>query len=429
MRKWEGGKGSRRGVGVGLSLSGLLLVACASTDGRVEQRDPHVANGETAPYFVARAHEASYVGPGREEEPLADAKTVKIGWFGPSDANHPTAGMMWQAATMAIDDANGAGGVDGTPFELRATWSENPWGTGIKGVLRLVYEERIRALTGAPDGAAAHLLEQVAAKARLTVVNPVSTDKTVNLINVPWVFSCAPGDHVLAPRLARAIVARVGRQPIAIVSSTDHDARRFVKELLSSLHRLALSPGFHLNFLPSATDFAVILERIREDRPAAVAVIGGPLDSARFVGAVREAGLSMPVFGGPAMGQRAFVVRAGASAEGVTFPMLWNAASPNETTQAFRLRFLERFGTEPDHTAAYTYDAMNILFAAVRRAGLNRARIRDAVRDLSSHEGVTGAITWDPTGQNDRPAWLGTIRDGQIERVDAVPPRPARPGH
>jgi ABC-type branched-subunit amino acid transport system substrate-binding protein len=40
------------------------------------------------------------------------------------------------------------------------------------------------------------------------------------------------------------------------------------------------------------------------------------------------------------------------------------------------------------------------LIAAIRQAGLNRTHIRDAVRELSPYSGVTGQITWDPTGHN-----------------------------
>ena len=43
---------------------------------------------------------------------------------------------------------------------------------------------------------------------------------------------------------------------------------------------------------------------------------------------------------------------------------------------------------------------MNIIVAAVKQAGLNRAKIRDAVRALAPYTGVTGAIDWDAFGQN-----------------------------
>ena len=51
-------------------------------------------------------------------------------------------------------------------------------------------------------GPSAHLAEQVVAKARLPLVCPVSSDRTANVANVPWMFSVLPGDNAQAPCLA-----------------------------------------------------------------------------------------------------------------------------------------------------------------------------------------------------------------------------------
>jgi len=321
---------------------------------------------------------------------------------------------MWCAASLAVEQANQTGGCEGLPFRLIGAWSENPWGTGIKDVIRLAYDEKVWAIAGSPDGPSAHLVEQVVAKARLPFVNAISTDKSTNLVNVPWIFSCAPGDHLQAPVLAKAVVSQAGRQGFVLISGTDHDSRLTTTELLAVLNKMKSFAKRHLEIEPDSRNLAMQLQAVREARPAAVVVIAGPLDSARFVMAFRRAGLNLPVFGGPAMGHRLFVQTAGELAEGVTFPLLWHPSTAGERGEEFAQRFADRFGVKPDYTAAYTYDAMSLLVAAVRKAGLNRARVRDAVRGLSPWPGVTGTITWDPTGQNKRPVTLGTIRNGQL---------------
>ena len=68
----------------------------------------------------------------------------------------------------------------------------------------------------------------------------------------------------------------------------------------------------------------------------------------------------------------------------------------------FQTKGLARDGRSPDYTAAHAYDAANIVIAAIRTAGLNRPRIRDAVQALSPARGVTGVIEWDGQGQNRR---------------------------
>jgi len=367
-----------------------------------------------APFFDARSHLTEYAGPGGETLAPDSLEEVRIGWFGPADPDHPEAGAMWLAASLAIEEANRAGGYHGLPFRLIPAWSENPWGTGVKDLARLVYEQNAWALIGAPDGPSAHLVEQVIAKARLSFVSPVSTDKTTNLANVPWTFSCAPGDHLQAKVLAKALIARTAGERFVMVSSTDHDSRVFAIEMLAALDELDAFPARRLEFRPGGADFDSQLESIGQVQPAAVVLLAGPSDSASFLTAMRKSGLSLSVFGGPAMGRRLFIDGASDAAEGVVFPLLWHPLIAGQRSLTFAERFRERFNSEPDYMAAHTYDGMALLITAVRGAGLNRVRIRDALRMLSPWQGVSGRIEWDPTGHNQRLIRLATIQDGQI---------------
>ena len=336
-----------------------------------------------------------YYGPGREEPEPQGLREVLIGYFGPSDPRHPEGGALWLAATQAIQEANREGGYKGLPFRLVPGWSENPWAGGISTVTRMAYIDKVWALIGSIDGASTHLAEQVVAKARLTLINPASTDRTIHGANVPWMFSCVPGDHLLAPLLVRALDGA----PFTLLSATDHDSRAFVTELKSALARSRLSPVSHVEFKTATGELA---QRVTSQ---AVILVAGASDSARVVKALRQAGFAGPILGGPSMGRAIFIEEAGAAAEGVLFPLL---AQPSDS----------RF---PDYAAAHAYDAARLLVAAIRKAGLNRARIRDAVQELSGWQGVTGVIRWDNLGQNERPAVLGTIKDGRVAPVDSRP--------
>jgi ABC-type branched-subunit amino acid transport system substrate-binding protein len=89
--------------------------------------------------------------------------------------------------------------------------------------------------------------------------------------------------------------------------------------------------------------------------------------------------------------------------------------TPGKSANSFEEKFVSRFGNRPDYLAAHTYDAVNLLIAAIRQAGLNRARICDEVRKLSPWQGVTGSIHWDLLGSNSRSIGLGTIKNGSVE--------------
>ena len=372
-----------------------------------------------------RTHAISDAQPVAAAEGDLAGPPVKIGWFGPDDPGHPIGGDMWRAATLAIEHANANGGIERRPIQLMTAWSQDPWGSGVKDVTRLVYDQKVWALAGAPDGAAVHLVEQVVAKARLVFVSCVSTDTTANLANVPWIFSCAPSDDAQARVLSRAIAD--SSQRLVVISCSDHDSRQFASRLMAALNRAGRFPAHHLTFSPGRHDFASILQTVKQSSPDSVVIVAGPDDSARMLKSLKESDSSVRVFGGPAMGHRQFIHAAGETAEDVRFPLIWHPIGHGPEARAFAGEFQQRFGHAPDYTAAYTYDGLGILVEAMREAGFDRERIRDAVRAQSGWGGVTGALTWDDTGQNIGTVRIGTIDDGNAVPVESIPASMSQP--
>ncbi|MBN2593977.1 MAG: ABC transporter substrate-binding protein [Sedimentisphaerales bacterium] len=364
-------------------------------------------------FFDLRTCKTDYAGPGREKSPPVDVKEVLIGYFGPSEPSDPQGGDMWNAACLAIEQANQAGGYNSLPFRLAAGWSENPWGTGVTEVTRMAYVHKVWAVIGGIDGPSTHLAEQVVAKARLTLLAPASTDKTVNLANVPWMFSCLPGDHLQAPVLARAIASEVGEKSFILVSAVDHDSHLFTIELTRSFPRHKIAPSYQFEFKPGQSNHDSLVEEILRTNAHALVVIAPDIESAQIISAVRQKGFDGLIFGGPCMGRHGFVEQAGGAADGVVFPLLYEQGKESDS---FDKIFTARFRRRPDYLAAHTYDAVNILIVAIRKAGLNRALIHDQVRALSPWHGVTGNIQWDPLGSNSRLVGLGTIRDGSVQK-------------
>jgi len=362
--------------------------------------------------------------PGRKTTPASETRTperanpreVLIGYFGPTAPSDHDDVDLWHAAQLAVEEANRSGGCHGAPFRLIPCWSEGPWGSGVAALARMAYEKQLCAVIGGVDGPTAHLAEQVVAKARLPLVSPASTDRSVNLANVPWAFSLAPGDHLAAPPLAAEIARRVGRGPFVILSCDDHDSRFFTAELRKALRAHQLAPRYQFEVRRGERETGPVAAEVAALMPAAAVVVGGASDSARLVSAIRAGGFTGPVFGGPAMGRRRFARDAGAAASGVVFPLLWE---PDAETQGFAKAFQDRCGQPPDYAAAHAYDATRLLLDAVRKAGLDRDRIAQAIRQAAPWAGVTGTNRWDPRGGNTRALRLGTLRDGLPVPLDA----------
>ena len=103
--------------------------------------------------------------------------------------------------------------------------------------------------------------------------------------------------------------------------------------------------------------------------------------------------MDQPFFCSDRCVSEAFVDLAGEHASEVwsTFP--WNPDREDPALDAFRQKYLQLYGVEPDTYAAHAYDGMNMLVWAIQHAGLNRARIRDLLAYRSEpFPGITGDI-------------------------------------
>jgi branched-chain amino acid transport system substrate-binding protein len=320
---------------------------------------------------------------------------VPIGYYGPADPAHPAGGSYWQGATLAIEEANREGGYKGSPFRLVQGWDENPWSGGAATVVRMVYQARVWAIIGGIDGASTHLAEQVVAKALVPLVDPASTDRTVNAAFVPWMFSLMPDDRALMAILVDELIASPHRDSFVMLSATDHDSRVMATEFLSVLSRSKARARRRIDFEAGSHRIAEFAAQVSGTGAKAVVVLAGAADTAAVVRELHRAGPAMPIYGGPATGSRTFLKLAGGAARGVRYP------SPLGTLE-WADTFRTRWGEEPDYAAYHAYDAVRMVVSAICKAGLDRAAIRDALRELSPWSGVSGVVEWDKLGRNTR---------------------------
>jgi len=360
---------------------------------------------------------AEYHGPERDEPDPSNIEEVRIGFFGPCDSRNPFGRNMWRGAKLAVEKANAEGGYQGKPFRLVCRWADDPWGAGSREMTRLVYEERVWAVIGSLDGASTHVAEQIATRTRIALLSPLSGDPSLTHAAVPWMFRLPPDDARVAETLASLAVKKMGFHRIVLLSCGEHDGRTGALEILPALGRLRVAPVLHLTFAPSQSDFSQQIDRILSVSPHAIFLWGPPEPSLRLLLALRERGVNLPVFGSAVFCLPSFIDKAGRAAEGLTTCRLtWQR--DNTHWKSFLKEFEAKFHEIPGDDAALAYDAAAIIVKAIRRAGLNRARIRDAIAEMSGFEGLAGKVTWDNGGGNIASPVPVRVHCGILSRIE-----------
>jgi ABC-type branched-subunit amino acid transport system substrate-binding protein len=357
--------------------------------------------------------EQAFRGPGRDDA-APSVSSVKIGILAPLDGSRAaTYGRrIEQGAMLALEDANDAGGFGGIPFEAVARNDLGLWGASSNELVAL-YEQGVWATVGSLDGANSHIMVRLALKLDMPIVNTATTDPTLTETAVPWIVRCIADDRQISYALALHMYRDRGLRRVALLRSNDRYGRVGTGELVDAMKRLGAPMVLELRFAPGRPDVDVQLERIRQSGADGIVVWGDAEDAAAVVQRLRAVGLDQPVFGPDPLGSLDFLRSAGASAEGVTAVYPFDPSSEDARYRAFASRYEARFGTPPDLYAAHAYDGMSMVVDAIRRAGLNHVRIRDALTGLDRFPGVTGTIPFDATWNDVGPVWMVDIREGR----------------
>jgi ABC-type branched-subunit amino acid transport system substrate-binding protein len=370
----------------------------------------------TEPYYQHYVDQVEYNGAARDLPVAQDVSEVRIGFIGPLE-NHPDAGVgerMLNGASLAIEEANAAGGYGGKPFRLMLHNDSAIWGASSNEVVKMVYDDRVWAIFGSISGDTTHIALRVALRAEVPIVNSASTDPTIPETLIPWYFTDIQDDRVQSYTLARHIYYEVGLKRVAILRVNDRYGRFGVPKFRDASRRLGHPVVIEQKFMPYDTDFRRQLRVINDSRVDGIVLWTDVGKAAMILEQMRELGMKQRVFGSHRTLDDQLLAQAGPAAEGFEAVYPYDPSSTETGWREFVGRYEKRYSEKPDHFAALAYDQMQILLKAICEAGLNRALIRDALYGTQKYKGVTGDMTFDTNDKQIRPMYLGTVRDGQI---------------
>jgi ABC-type branched-subunit amino acid transport system substrate-binding protein len=399
------------------------------------------------PYDLNYIRPNIYTGAGRDIPEPKNLTEVRIGFFGPIDHNPDQlfGQRMLHGAQLAIEEANAQGGYGGKPFRLmlhndydnwqaKAVYGDDRptdptiWGSSSNEAVKMVYDDEDWAIFGSISSEATHIILRVALKAEIPIVNSASTDPTIPETYIPWYFTDLQDDRVQCLTLARRMFTEEGLKRVAILRVNNRYGRFGVLKFRDAARRLGHPVVIEQKFLPGDTDYARSLKIIQDSRADGIVLWADELQAAGILKQMRALGMQQRVFGSYRTLGPELLERAGSAAEGfeAVFPYDPTRTDPKSTD--FNRRFEARFHEHPEQFASLAYDAMNALLDAICKAGLNRARIHDALADMETYDGVTGHMIFDPNLKNVAPMYLGTVHNGaityRVARMEKEPPAP-----
>ena len=350
-----------------------------------------------------------------------DATEFVIGGIGPSTGTAATYGTaVKNAAEMAVQEINDAGGINGVPVRFEWQDDEND------------AEKAVNAYNTLKDQGMQILMGTVTSQPCTAVVAKTNEDNMFQLtpsgtavesIQFPNAFRVCFSDPNQGTAAAVYMAENFADSKIAVIynSSDVYSSgiyENFAAEADAQGLEIVTAQAFTKD---SATDFTVQLQKIKESGADLVFLPIYYEPAALILTQAENVGLDVQYFG--CDGLDGVIGQLGGDAdlaEGVMLLTPFAADAEDEKTQTFTQAYMDAYdGEVPNQFAADAYDAIYIIKAAIEHAGvtpdMSVSDICEALKTAMveiTYEGVTGTMTWTEDGEPAKEPKAMIIEDG-----------------
>lgn len=347
--------------------------------------------------------------------------TIKIGFVGSMTGPAAIWGSGNMAgATLAFEELNAAGGVNGRKIEFITVDDETSAPKGIAGFNRLVQSDKVFAVFGPSSSAVGVPMKATMAGSGVPVLIPSFSSPLMTEPPAPNIFRVgAINDRMQGRGIANYLVNTDKRTKIAILRQSDEYGATGAGAVGDRLKELKMAPVANEVFNAADTDFTSQVLRVRSANPDAIVVYGYPAPSAIITRQLREVGIKAEIIGSSATSNQNYPELVGKIGAGTKFvtTLEHQPESDFPAIKKFREAFQKRFPDlarqgRPALGDTLGYAGALTMIEAIRQAGKDLTR-EGYVKALESMDGYETGISM-PTHLS------ATNREGNTKMYIAV---------
>lgn len=353
--------------------------------------------------------------------PAADAP-VRLGF------SIAKTGMFASAAQSQVDtynfwkdQVNAAGGLDiagkKRPIEFVSYDDQGNPAQAAKIYEKLITEDKVDLLL-APWGTSMHIgVAPVVERFKFPLIGNSAASTELRKLKPGYIwFVTADFPDRVAKQLPLLLKAS-NIKSVALISNV-LDFTKEVKGFLEpALKEAGIEVRVNEEYPPSLTDMTALLSKVKQANPDGVVALAYPPDSVLYVRSAKEIGIAAPFqfcLVGP--GADFFHKVLGTAADGIVTMGQWSPKR-NAAAAAFNEAYIAKVKELPDYLDSIeAYDSLQILADAVKTAGLDRAKLRDAIAH-GRFDTIIGPIQFTGVENLVTPAGFLQVQNGVPQQI------------
>lgn len=327
------------------------------------------------------------------------------------------AGTNWKnGADLAVAEINAKGGILGRPIELTHYDSQTNPGATRAAVQRAVDEDAYVVLGPIFSGpiSASMQITQRAGVPQIVGGEAAAFTKQGN----PYIFRTSLNQADAMPKLANYLRDEVKAKSVAVVWINNDFGKGGRDAMIPELQKRGIQVAADIATESGQADFAADAIKVKNANADAVFVYLNEEESARFLRAARQQGITKPIIGETTLLGAKVIELAGEAANGVKGHVGLLVDAPKPTFAEFGKKYQQKYGFTSDHNGIKGYTAVYVVKAITERVGkfdrdafaktLHGARI-----DVGQEPGVLIDTKWLANGDIDRESFLIEVIDGK----------------
>lgn len=310
---------------------------------------------------------------------------------------------MKKGMELAVEQINAKGGVNGKKIEWIMYDAESQTTKGINSTKRLIEQDKVDMIVGGGNNsgiamAMVPLIEAakipfISTEGAMGIVHPVKDRQ--------FSFKSTVDDDQVIERLSDYF-AKKNITNIALI----HDSSGFGQSAVEQMKKVAVARKLNVtyeSFNPADTDLTPQLTRIKSSPAQAIICWTVTPAGVVFLKQAQQLGLTdRQIIHSYGFVSQRYMQMSGDATKGlllasVKFPVgdqLPAADATKPAISSLQDAFRKKYNAEPNQFVAQTYDAINLAALVLAKAGNDKTKIRDGLRDIKGFKGAGGTFNF-----------------------------------
>jgi branched-chain amino acid transport system substrate-binding protein len=358
--------------------------------------------GASAPTFAALAASVTGVVLALATPAYAQSnEPIKIGVI--AEATAVAGSSIPQAAQLAADEINAAGGVNGRKIEIVSYDNHSSAPESVRAFQRAVNEDHVNAVIASYISEVVLALQPWTGRLKTVMVTPGAASDVItqniakDYEHLKYTFHGYATSTSIADATCAAakdlLVGQLHMKSGVVISEDAAWTTPLDEEYLKCLSGIGIKPVDHIRFSPDTTDFTPIFNKVEGEKPD-VMITGISHVGVQPTVQWKQQEVPIPMFGVSSQATNSsFWNDTNGATEGVLYQSFAGpgvAVTPK--TLPFVAAFNKRFGNNPSYCGYTAYDEVYYLADAIKRAGSTDSdKLVDAL-EQTDYVGTIGRV-------------------------------------